>query len=245
MNVLISLVISLAAVFFGAWLGSKYDGYVSNRQEKAILVLLIQEFSLLIKRTKMYYRQMLGPGVSFSTLFESSDASTFVKFAEVSKNSETIKRALKLKSDFFQVIRHANRASEAAAQSNFLQRISKSEPKQTARTKLENQAAQKMIEAKLAQGTAVTFFMGERKKGDRFGRERCRDYIDNVQYLLDYLEDLNSSSRITEFLIIFMPRIRKEKGSVESFVTSQKESLALIEEILELLIEKEKLLAGA
>lgn len=103
MSVIVSIFIPIFTAFLGAWLGSIYHAFVLNRQEKAILVLLVQEFMLLLKRTKMYYGQMINGGISFSALFEASDPSTLVKLAEVSKNSEVIKKVIRLKADFFRL----------------------------------------------------------------------------------------------------------------------------------------------
>ena|GEM_PF-5338693 len=231
MTILISILIPIAAAFFGAWVGRKYDAFISNRQEKAILALFVQEFSLLLRRSKMYYRQMLGGGISFSTLFEASDASTFVKLAEVGKNSGVIDRILELKADFFQVIRFANKASEAAAQARALQATGGNQ-----------QAQQKWIEAKVAQGMAIVFFMGDLEVEGVFHRKYYKEYIENLQHVIDYLQTLNPSSSLILYLLDFMPRMKREKESLDNFISQHKEELSLIKEILELLREKERLL---
>jgi hypothetical protein len=252
MNVLLSIIIPILTALLGAWGGRKYDAFVLNRQEKAILVLFLQEFALLLCRTKLFYKQMIDGGISFSTLFEASDASTFVKLAEVSKNSRVIDRALKLKADFFQVIRYANKASEAAAKANSLQTAVEARTKEleTARAtqvkinaaiKEEKQAVtQYWIEAKIARGMAINFFMGDRQAGGVFKRNRYADYIENMKYIINYLESLNSYSPIFLYLLNFTPRIRKEKQALDDLVSLRREELTLIKEILELLREKER-----
>jgi len=252
MNALFYIVIPILTALLGVWVGRKYDAFVLNRQEKAILVLFLQEFALLLCRTKMYYRQMIGGGISFSTLFEASDASTFVKLAEVSKNSKAIDRTLKLKADFFQVIRYANKASEAAAKAHALQTLVAAKEKELEATgatkvKIEQEinkekqdATEYWIEAKMAQEMAIVFFMGDLQSEGVFHRNQYKKYIENIEYIITYLESLNSYSPISLYLLNFMPIIRKEKQALDNFVSLRREELALIKEILELLREKER-----
>ncbi|MGD8285902.1 MAG: hypothetical protein PVG08_17425, partial [Desulfobacterales bacterium] len=113
MDIYVGILIPLLVGLLAAYAGFKYYDILSFRQQKALLVLFIQEFTLLLRRASMYYRQYIEGPVSFSTLFETSDSSTFIKLSEVTDNIKIIETALMLKSDFFQVLRHAERASEA------------------------------------------------------------------------------------------------------------------------------------
>ena len=229
MSILISIIIPIAAAFLGVWAGRRYDAFVLNRQEKAILVLLVQEFALLLQRTEMYYRQMLDAGISFSTLFEASDSSTFVKLAEVSTNTKVVESVLNLKADFFQVIRYANKASEAAAKAQVLKSIGKDED-----------ADDKLKEAKIAQGMAVTFFMGNLMEEGLFHRNRYKEYINNLRYIINYLKTINELPWFFVHLLRFMPKIRWEKEALDNFVALRRKKLSQTKKELATLRENEK-----
>lgn len=99
----------------GPIVGIAYYIRVAYRQEKSILVLFIQDFTLLFKRSIMYYEQMLNGAQSYSTLFHISDSSLYSKLADVVKDPNTIENVLELEAKFFQVIRYADKASETIA----------------------------------------------------------------------------------------------------------------------------------
>ena len=224
-NILVPVFVGLFAVFAGL----KYADFVSFRQQKAIMVLFIQEFTLLLRRAAMYYRQYLEGPVSFSTLFESSDSSTFIRLAEVTDNVKIIETALMLKSDFFQVLRYAERASEAV---NMMLQAEASGDKE-----LIEQAKKK---ARLAQQMALNHFMGEIFINKQFHRFKFEKYFGNINLLLDYLERVNTPSRLRGYLILAVPQLRRKKEDVELFVENRRKELSLLREKLEILREKEK-----
>jgi len=189
-NIIIPLIVGFLGVFAGIW----YSAYVSYRQEKAILVLLIREFTLLINRTTMYYEQYLNNEISYSTLFSISDSSTFIKLAEVTKNKEIVEAALKLKADFFQVIRHADEASELLNQN-------------------------KGVEALNSQSKALVFFLGDVYSKDEFKRIRYKRYLERVNFLLNYLHELNSPTWFNKCIIYICPSFRKEKITTDNSIS--------------------------
>jgi hypothetical protein len=232
MDALASFVTALFAAIIGALLGIKYSSLISNRQEKAILVLLLQEFTMLLSRTTTYYEQSLNGNVSFSTLFEVSDSSTFTKLAELEKNSEIIKTALKLKADFFQVVRYANKASECIAQKKMAEVSGNDEL-----------AKRKKEEASFAQAIALIFFLGDvydNKVG--FARNRYKTYIGNISLILYYLQELNTPPKFESFMLNLIPPFRNEIRSADEFIAEYRKQLEGQKEKLDLLREKEKLL---
>lgn len=226
MDALASFVAALFAAIIGALLGIKYSSLISNRQEKAILVLLLQEFTMLLSRTTTYYEQSLNGNISFSTLFEVSDSSTFTKLAELEKNSEIIKTALKLKADFFQVVRYANKASECIAQKRMAEVSGNDEL-----------AKKKEEEANFAQAMALIFFLG-----DGLARNRYKAYIDNMFLILYYLQELNTPPKLESFLLNLIPSFKIEIRSADKFIAEYRKQLEGQNEKLDLLREKEKLL---
>jgi hypothetical protein len=229
MDIFTDLLIPLLVGLLAAYGGMRYADAVSFRQQKALLTLFIQEFSILLRRSSMYYQQYIEGPVSFSTMFESSDAATFNKLAEVTDNIKIIETALMLKSDFFQVLRYADRSSEAV---NTLLYAEASGNKELA-----SQAADK---ARQTQQMALNYFMGEIFVDGRFHRFKYDYFIRNLNLLIDYLERLNTPSRLKGVLITLMPRLRRKKEDIQLFIENRRKELSLLREKLDLLREKEK-----
>jgi hypothetical protein len=225
-TILAYIIFTAVAAFAGSIAGYKYFSMVSHRQQKAILVLLIQEFSLMIKRCVMYYSQFLKGAVSFSALFEISDSSTFNKLVELTENMDCIKHATEFKAGVFQAVRYVNRASELIARSTHFQIHGK------------NSLAKKAShEAKIYQNMALNFFIGERQSNGKFYRNLYVKHIKNLEYLLNYLKRLNSEQKITDST----KKYKRQKESIDAFISEQQKMLSLITEIIELLREKEQL----
>jgi hypothetical protein len=134
-----------------------------------------------------------------------------------------------LKSDFFQVLRHAERASEAV---NMLLSAEASGNKELAR-----QAEKK---AKLAQQMALSYFMGEVLVNNQFHRYKYENFISNINLLLDYLERLNTPSLPRRIIITIIPRLKRNEEDIELFVENRRKELSLLREKIDLLREKEK-----
>lgn len=218
---------SFLSAVIGGLLVVIYHLYISNRQEKALLVFFIQEFILLFHRCTMYYRQMLTRKVSYS-IFGISDASSFIKLAEVIKDNRIIEAVLGLKANFFQVIRYADKASESIASYNTL-----------TGQKQRQLAWQNAVNA---QSTAIVFFVGEVYKKDKFYRREFENYIQKITLLLDYLEKINSPNFFMQLLINCFPKLKVQRNSVDRFIAGSKEGLELRKGLLELLRQKEELL---
>jgi len=63
---------------------------------------------------------------------------------------------------------------------------------------------------------------------------------DDINLLLDYLERVNTPSRLRGYLILAVPQLRRKKEDVELFVENRRKELSLLREKLEILREKEK-----
>jgi hypothetical protein len=155
--------------FFGAIIGAgimvAYYRRSDRRQEKALLVLFIQEFVLLFKRCGMYYHQMAHQSVSFSSLYEATDSSTLEKLATVCSNQDVLSTILQLKANFFQVIKWANRVNEGS------------------QSPISSQSANDSISSSMlaAQSKAMAFFIGDLRASDNsFGRMRYQEYITDI-----------------------------------------------------------------
>ena len=98
------IIIPLVAGFGGTLLGIRHTELSRKKEYKSVLLLLIQEFILLLERSTMHYYQFVKGHVHSSALFQISDNNTFLKLAQVCDNTECIKVALELKADFFQNI---------------------------------------------------------------------------------------------------------------------------------------------
>jgi hypothetical protein len=229
MEIVTGILLPLLVGLLAAYGGMKYSNFVSFRQQKAILILFIQEFSILLRRSSMYYQQYIEGPVIFSTMFESSDSATFNKLAEVTDNIKIIETALMLKSDFFQVLRYADRSSELV---NTLLYAEACGDKELAR-----QATDK---ARLTQQMALNYFMGEIFVDGRFHRYKYENYIRNLNLLIDYLERLNTPSWLKGSLIAITPTLRHKKEDIELFIENRRKELSLLREKLDLLREKEK-----
>jgi hypothetical protein len=207
MDALLIAVVTLVAGTIGGILLISYQARVSRRQERAILIQFVQEYLLLYSRCSMYYEQMLKGKISFSTLFEISDATTFTKFSELIKNAKVQETAMRLKADFFQVIRYADIASTALG------------------------IERDRLKATRAQGLAVTFFMGEAVVEGAFARHRYREYAKNIRIVLDYIETLISRDILSQCLKLLSPNWRwgREMERLESHLEETRNTLNFLE----------------
>ena len=222
---LILIILTLTAGFAGSIAGYKYFSMVSHRQQKAVLVLLIQEFSLMIKRCTMYYSQSLNRTVSFSTLFEISDSSTFNKLVELTEDMDCIRHATEFKAGVFQAVRYANKASECMIQGTHHRIHGR-----------KNRAIKANHEAAIHQTMALNFFIGEQKLNGKFYRNLYVNYLKNLEYLLNYLKRLNSEQKI----INRIKKYKRQKDSIDAFISVNQEMLLLITDLIELLKKKEQ-----
>jgi len=226
MSLLNDLIIPFISALVAAYLAIKYSAYVSNRQEKAILVLFAREMLLQFRRSGMYYRQHLEDKISYSTLFEITDSSAFVKFAELVKNNKVLNACIVLKATFFQVIRYTDKASEAISR-----RI----------TDNKDIALEASSQAKHFQLMALNFFIGDLIVDGNFYRQKYKELILDMNNILDYIERLNSPSTLKIVITQIMPRLGDERASTDNFIQEAKSELQLITQQLDLLREKEEI----
>ncbi len=223
-QLILTAMVALAAMYVGV---KVVDAGVLRRQ-KALLVLFVQEFVLLIRRGATYYRQHLeGPDTAIP-FFEAVDANTFARLCDVTGNMKIVETALMLKSDFFHVLRYAGQAAEACS----LQAAAEG----AGETSLARQASHK---AAFARRMALNYFLGELKVNGKFFRSKYHDYISNIRFLLDHLEALNQPRLPQSLLLSVVKRLRIEKTALDEFITQRRRELILLEEKLDLLREKE------
>ena len=228
-QLLIENITVLLAGVLGVCLLLAWNVYVRKTQEKALLQSFIQEFLLLYKRCAMYYYQMNKGSISYSTLFEISDAGMVAKLAEVTNEPHVIETVMKLKADFFQVIRWAHMMSKEVKTTIW-------------RTENDPNASNGKIRIKEtttvlapnpeAQSKAMVFFVGEATSEHNF-RKRHRDYRDKICALLNHLEMLNSKCDYG-YIPLIIDRVKGRTKALRKFIDDTRisldESLVEIEE---------------
>lgn len=139
----------IASIIGGGLAGAVVNIYFTRRQSKKELKSLIlafaSEFIFAFVRCVKYYEQSRKQEISFSGLFDFTDASILSRFAVVNTQPEVVAAIMDLKSHYFQIRRHVEDAGKFAVQANRLAEDEKD------REKL-------MRAAVHAQGTALAFF---------------------------------------------------------------------------------------
>jgi hypothetical protein len=211
MDALTLAIFTIIGGAIGGFIAVFYNSYSTFRQEKALVLLFVQEFMLLFKRCTMYYEQMLKGSVSFSTLYEATDSGTLEKLAEIISDHNILKTIIKIKADFFQVIRWAHRSSRPDE-----------------------------IDAE-AQSKAVVFFMGDAKIPDgSYGRNRYKDYRENIFQVLEYLEHLNKKRNLANLFEYLKSIITGESKKLDEYINNCKEDLESNQKTLDHLRIQEK-----
>jgi hypothetical protein len=224
----IQLVITLLVALLAVYVAIKLMDVNAYRRQKALLVLFIQEFVLLIRRSATYYRQHLEGPRAAVRFFEAVDANTFARLCDVTGNMKVVETALMLKSDFHHIMRYADQAAEALSLKAAAQASGESAL-----------AAQANRKADFAREMALNGFMGELKVDGKFFRSKYHDYISNIRFLIDFLENLNTPDFPGSILLPVIKRLRIEKTALDEFIAHRRRELILLEEKLDLLREKE------
>jgi hypothetical protein len=143
-------IFSVASLLLGGLGGAVvvifYSNYRTKREYKSLILAFASELILAFERCVLYYKQSLYPvpQISYSTLFDFTDASALSKLATVTKDSAIIEAIIHLKSQYFQVGRHVDEASKFAARAK----------------RFPQERNQLKRAADHAQGTAMAFFLG-------------------------------------------------------------------------------------
>lgn len=148
-SMLIVIVQIIASIIGGGLAGAAVNIYFSERQSKkelkALIVVFAAELTLAFARCVKYYDQSRKKEVSYSGLFDFTNASILSRFATVNNQPEVMAAIVNLKSHYFQIGRHVEEASKFAAQADRLAR--------------EQEESQRLMKAAFrAQGTALAFF---------------------------------------------------------------------------------------
>lgn len=206
----------------GSILGVRYSEFVQKREYKALLVLLIQEYTLILDRSTTYYKVFVKGGDSFSSLFQLSDNNTFLKLVKVSDDIDCIKTSLKLKADFFQVEKHVLMYSKHL--SKFIDLKAKG---------YEPLAVEEYNQALSFLSMAMNFFIGDKVADGKFQRKRFNRYIDKIIILINKLKSLNDK-RINSIFY-------SKKKVIDTFINSELAKLEHIRYKIRLLREMEEI----
>ncbi len=141
-----------------------YFQWRRRMEYRSLLLAFVSELVQAFERCGIYYRQSstTKKEVSFSAIFDFTDASMIARLAAVSKNPELMDDIIKLKSTYFQVNRHAEKASEFAAEAmrSLIHSEKAFDEGSEAATTFLRKRDQQMGSAWQAQGSAVAFFIG-------------------------------------------------------------------------------------
>ena len=217
------ILIPIISGFGGTLLGIRHSDISQRKEYKSLLLLLIQEYMLLLERSTMYYKQFVDGPVSFSSLFQISDNNTFLRLSKVSDSTDCIKAALELKADFYQVMRHVQRASE---------HMSKYIDEQIKGHKV--LADEELKKAKSAQSMAMNFYVGDLFVKGSFSRNKYEKYFDKIKILVSELKKLSYEKHFWTF--------HSRKNILKEYVRSESMKLELIHEKIQLIREKEQIL---
>ncbi len=141
---------SIVAAILGGLAGSGLTLYSQQRQQKkefrSLILSFASELVLAFERCVMYYEQSKKGVISYSGLFDFTDASIFSKFAAVADKPEIVTAIMELKSIYFQVGRHVIEAAKSAAQAEGM-------------AEDEDEKKRLLQAARHAQGRALAFFL--------------------------------------------------------------------------------------
>jgi hypothetical protein len=144
MDIILALISAVLGGLAGSGITIYYQKQQTDQEHKSLILSFCSELVSAYSRCVKYYGQDLKDEVSYSALFNFTDASAFSRFASVSKSPEVVTAIIELKSSYFQIQRHVIEASNYALQSS-------REPDEFTRQDL-------MKKARHAQGTALAFF---------------------------------------------------------------------------------------
>lgn len=137
------LVALIVNIFFWRWQAEK--------EAKCLIVAFGEELALAFERCVLYAQQQESGEVSYSGLFNFTDASTLSRLSAITDDPEVIQAIVSLKSTYYQVGRHVEDASRLIGQAA---RVPYDKVK---RGELE-------LAASHARDTALAFFDYEREK---------------------------------------------------------------------------------
>ena len=149
---------------------------------RSLLLGFSVELVLAFERCVTYYKQSITGGVSYSSIFDFTDASMVSRLAAVTDKPRIVRTIIELKSMYFQVRRHVEDASrfalEATRSEIKLKRASQEfDPK---RQEVFTQEAKNLMDAaKQAQGTGIAFFTGTDVKHSTY-----QEFKDGIEFVI-------------------------------------------------------------
>ena len=123
-----------------------YSNYRVSKEYKSLILAFASELILAFERCVLYYKQSLyiPPIISYSALFDFTDASALSKLATVTKDLAIIEAIMHLKAQYFQVGRHVEDAAKFIVQAE----------------RFPDDKKRLILAAQRAQLTARAFFLG-------------------------------------------------------------------------------------
>jgi len=134
-----------------------------GREKKALLLAYATELVEAFRRTVIYYKQHSEGQLSYSALYEATDAATLGKLASVADNPDIIYAVVRLKERYTQIQQDVLEASKSAAESS----VQAAESNFTRDTKLvagetvlkpDDKREDSLLRAEQAQSKALAFF---------------------------------------------------------------------------------------
>lgn len=134
-----------------------------SREKKALLLAYATELVEAFRRTVMYYKQHSEGQLSYSALYEATDATTLGKLASVVDNPDIVYAVVRLKGRYYQVQQDVLEASQSAAESS----VQTAESKFTRETKWvtdetvlepDDEREDSLLRVEQAQSKALDFF---------------------------------------------------------------------------------------
>ena len=143
-----------------------FQWYRAKQEFRSLLIVVASEMIKAYGRCVLYDEQKKEGTVSFSSIFEFSDASTVARFASVTSESEAnaISATMDLKYHFYQIARQVEKASEFAVEVSRLRVLAKAAEvsgDDEGKSKYEEEARKNHWAAQAMQGQALAFFSGK------------------------------------------------------------------------------------
>ena len=131
----------------GAWICNIiYNGKQRKKELRSLILAFVSELVLAFDRCSEYYKQSYEGKISYSGLFDFTDASIFSRFSTVNPDPEVAEIIVELKSNYFHIKGHAEEAAKLISQAS---RLARNSPE-----------SKKYKEAAMhAQGVAIAFFL--------------------------------------------------------------------------------------
>jgi len=172
------------------------------RARKALLMAYVTELVQLFWRTVLYYSQRIQHGVSYSALYEVSEADMLGQFAGVVDDPKVIYAIIRLKERYFQIQRHVLEASKLATEFSiqevrYQRLLEHYDPEDDRVKEAQNRSQDAIVRAKHAQSRALAFFEFD-------------EMVDWTRTVIDYAKTEINTTQIYELEKMFFQKIKEK-----------------------------------